>query len=133
MNVIIGLVDYGYSLLCFQAAVLDNRLLLTICSPLYLLIGLTLMWTDFRGSGQVPIIDNLNVFNIHMDSVREKLALHLMPLVEDIFVPRMQHEIEKLERHVAGQKAMLNKLGQNYSYYWQMSDADLQTGCKSLV
>ena len=53
VNVIMGLVDYGYSLLCFQPAVLDSRLLLIIYSPfLYFQTNIItgLLW---GGTGQV--------------------------------------------------------------------------------
>ena len=52
INVIIGSVDYGYSLLCFQSAVLDNRLLLTSCSPFVVPFYQHHNWTPFWGAGQ---------------------------------------------------------------------------------
>jgi hypothetical protein len=59
----------------------------------------------------VPIIDTLDVVNANIDNIREKLALNLVPLVKDYFVPILQHKMETLESHIAGGNAMLNKLG----------------------
>ena len=59
----------------------------------------------------VPVIDNLTVATVDMDSIRTKLALKLIPLVQDQFVYKMQHQIEMIKSHTDGGKAMLNKLG----------------------
>lgn len=59
----------------------------------------------------VPVIANLDNKDTDMDTIRERLALHLMPLVKDKFVPILQHQIEVLESHTSGRTAMLHKLG----------------------
>jgi len=41
----------------------------------------------------VPVIANLDNSGINMDNVRERLALHLMPLVKDKFISVLEHEI----------------------------------------
>jgi len=46
-----------------------------------------------------------------MDTIRERLALQLMPLVKDKFVPILQHQMEVIESHTAGGTVMLHKLG----------------------
>jgi len=50
----------------------------------------------------VPVLGNLVDKDIDMDIIRKELALHLMPLVKDEFMPVMQHKIElalcKVER-----------------------------------
>jgi len=41
----------------------------------------------------VPVIANLDNSGINMDNVRERLALHLMPLVKDKFISVLEHGI----------------------------------------
>ena len=59
----------------------------------------------------VPVIANLDNSGINMDNVRERLALHLMPLVKDKFVPILQHQIDLTGSHTSGETDMLHKLG----------------------
>jgi len=59
----------------------------------------------------VPVIANLDNKDIDMNIIKEQLALHLMPLVKDKFVPILQHQIEVIESHTSGGTAMLHKLG----------------------
>lgn len=41
----------------------------------------------------IPVIANLDSKDIDMDVIRERLALQLMPLVKDKFIPVLQHEM----------------------------------------
>ncbi len=41
----------------------------------------------------IPIIGNLDNKDIDMDKIRERLALDLMPLVKDKFIPVLEHEM----------------------------------------
>jgi len=54
----------------------------------------------------IPTIGNLDDKGIDMDVIRNQLALNLMPLVKDKFVPLLQHEMElalcKAERPLFG-------------------------------
>ncbi|MFC1966844.1 hypothetical protein ACFLWI_07910 [Chloroflexota bacterium] len=59
----------------------------------------------------VPEITNLDNKDVDMDAIRQMLALHLMPLVKDKFIPILQHQIEVLESNTSGRTAMLHKLG----------------------
>jgi hypothetical protein len=59
----------------------------------------------------VPIIDTLDVVNVDIDNIRINLAMNLVPLVKEHFVPLIWHKAEKLEEHALGELAMLNKLG----------------------
>ncbi|MBA7679239.1 hypothetical protein ES703_87526 [subsurface metagenome] len=59
----------------------------------------------------IPVIGNLENKDIDMDTIRERLALQLMPLVKDKFVPILQHQMEVIESHTAGGTVMLHKLG----------------------
>ncbi len=59
----------------------------------------------------VPVIANLDNKDIDMDMIRVELAMHLMPLVKDKFVPILQHQIEVIESHTSGGTDMLHKLG----------------------
>ena len=59
----------------------------------------------------VPIIANLDNKDIDMDIIKEQLALHLMPLVKDKFVPIFQHQAGMIENHIKGGMVMLHKLG----------------------
>ena len=59
----------------------------------------------------VPVIGNLDSKDINRDEIRQWLALHLMPLVKDKFVPIFQHQMEVIESHIAGGTVMLHKLG----------------------
>ncbi len=59
----------------------------------------------------IPVIGNLENKDIDMDVIRERLAMHLVPLVKDKFVPILQHQIEVIESHTAGGTVMLHRLG----------------------
>ena len=59
----------------------------------------------------IPVIGNLDNKDIDMDTIRERLALQLMPLVKDKFVPILQHQMEVIESHISGGTVMLHKLG----------------------
>jgi len=59
----------------------------------------------------VPVIANLDNKDINMDTIRVELAMHLMPLVKDKFVPILQHQVGMIENHILGGTAMLHKLG----------------------
>lgn len=41
----------------------------------------------------IPVIGDLDNKDIDMDTIRERLALHLMPLVKDKFISVLEHEI----------------------------------------
>ena len=71
MNVIMGPADYGYSLLCFQSAVLDNRLLLTICFPFLsfqnnIIVGV--VWGG-RSSLYRSLYDTFHIISVYTYSV----------------------------------------------------------------
>lgn len=59
----------------------------------------------------IPVIGNLENKDIDMDTIRERLALQLMPLVKDKFVHILQHQMEVIESHISGGTVMLHKLG----------------------
>ena len=54
----------------------------------------------------IPVIGNLDDKDIDMDIIRNQLALNLMPLVKDKFIPLLQHDMElalcKAERPLFG-------------------------------
>lgn len=59
----------------------------------------------------IPVIGSLDNKDIDMDTIRERLALQLMPLVKDKFVPILQHQIEVLKSQMSGVTVMLHKPG----------------------
>ena len=54
----------------------------------------------------IPVIGNLDDKDIDMDTIRERLALDLMPLVKDKFIPLLEHDMAlalcKAERPLLG-------------------------------
>ncbi len=46
----------------------------------------------------VPVVGNIDAYNVDYDKVRETLALHLIPLVKDKFVSVIEHNMDVIER-----------------------------------